>query len=171
MSSYPVFSSSSHWGSRTPLPGIDATAWGSPCSTGVGAPSGSQQNLLPLGLVRAAGHRFPLGTLFEPFWGRLSSGTDPTLFWVARERLFPAACGAGVALALPGTGDAKQGPHWLQSNQLGMGSCDSRSLCPFSLEAEVKRNSFSHLGWILGEQIPAQLHLSCQFGLASLAEG
>lgn len=174
----PVLPSSSHWGSRTPLPRMDATGWGSPCRAGVGAPSGSQQHLLPLALVRAAGHWFPVGTPIEPcwdsppsLWGGLSSGTDPTLFWVARERLFPAARGAGAASALPGTGDAKQGPHWLQSNQLAMGSCDRRSPCPFSLAAEVKRNYFSHLGWVLGEQIPAQLRLSCQFGLAPLAEG
>lgn len=122
------------------------------------------------------------GSLWEPWfepcrdsppslWGGLSSGTDPTLFRVARERLFPAACGAGAAPALPGTGDAKRGLHWLQSNQLGMGSCDRRSPCPFPLAAEVKRNYFSHLGRVLGEKIPVQLRLSCQFGLSPLAEG
>lgn len=60
---FPVFPSSSRWGSRTPLPGMDATGWG---RTGLGAPCGSQQHLLPLGLVRAAGHWFPVGNLFEP---------------------------------------------------------------------------------------------------------
>lgn len=131
-------------------------AAGHPClglmlqgEAGLGALSGSLQKLLPLGLVRADGHWFPVGTLFEPcwdsppsLWGGLSSGTDPTLCCVARERLFPAARGAGAAPALPGTGDAKQGPQCLQSNQLGTGSCLRRSPCPFPLPAEVKEILF-----------------------------
>lgn len=155
MSPHPVFPSSSHGGSRTPLPGMDATG----SRAGVGAPGVSQQHLLPLGLLRAAGHWFSVGALFEPCQdsppqplGWVELRDIPTLWRAARERLFPAACGAWGCQAEPSLAPEQPARHR---------SCDRRSPCPFPLAAEVKRNYFSHSGRVLGEQIPAQLHLSC----------
>lgn len=117
----------SRWGSRTPLPGMDAPGCGAGQDWGHPLGPSSIFCLLAWSGQLGTGSLWeaclsPAGTLLPSLWGGLSSRTDPTLFWVARKRLFPAACGAGAALALPGTGDAKQGPHWLQSNHLGMGS-------------------------------------------------
>lgn len=60
---------------------------------------------------------------------------------------------------------------WARGAAAGLGSAAQFHCAPSALAAEVKRNYFSHLGHTLGEQIPPQLHLSCQSDLAPLAEG
>lgn len=96
------------------------------------------------------------------------SGTDPTLFRVARAKAFPSRpWRRGSALALlgdqgcqAGSSSAPEQPAGHGELQQGRGGLHSFTV-PASALPGVKRNYFSHLGHFRGEQIPPELHFSC----------
>lgn len=147
--------------------------WG---RAGLGAPTGSQQHLLPLGLVRAAGHWFPVGSLFEPCWdsspqplGRAELQDRPNFVLGCQEKAVPSRLWSRGSAGVAGDRGCQAGPSLAPEQPSGHGELTGHHPAPSSWQHSL--NYFSHLGQVLGEQISAQLHLSCQSGLAALAEG
>lgn len=147
--------------------------WG---RAGLGAPTGSQQHLLPLGLVRAAGHWFPVGSLFEPCWdsspqplGRAELQDRPNFVLGCQEKAVPSRLWSRGSAGVAGDRGCQAGPSLAPEQPSGHGELTGHHPAPSSWQHSL--NYFSHLGQALGEQISAQLHLSCQSGLAALAEG